>query len=154
MGGGLGPLATPSPMATTPYGMVSSPLGAPQSRMPPAPPPPTSSAGGSGLAPPPPPLIPSMNNNGGLDGDLHGHLGPGMAKFPHTHLHHHQHQSQMQMQMQPVLNEAPGTPQGIMYPEQEPLLNRSFISPTCPRHGKQAAQAAQAAMAAMEEIQV
>lgn len=64
-----------------------------------------------------------------------------------------QQQQSMQMPMQLQQVETPGTPHGV-YAEQEPLLNRSFISPTCPRHGKQAAAAAAAAMAAMEEIQV
>lgn len=89
---------------------------------------------GPRMPPPPPPPAP-MNATMGLngssaDGDLHPQLSSSMRTSIHPHLSHE-----------------PGTPHGF-YAEQEPLLRRSVVSPTCPRHGKAAG------IAAMEEIQV
>lgn len=124
---------------------------------------------GSRVPPPPPPPAPvssvsgPVSSNNSLDSDLHPTLsfranpqGRNAIRHQPVSQQHIALQAQLPNPMQPMtpgmMADTPGTPRGL-YSEQEPLLNRAFISPTCPRHGKQAAAAA-AAMHAMEEIQV
>uniref|UniRef100_A0A915IRR1 Carboxylesterase type B domain-containing protein n=1 Tax=Romanomermis culicivorax TaxID=13658 RepID=A0A915IRR1_ROMCU len=148
-GGGLG-----APPGTYSLGSPITPQG---SRMPIPPPPPAPLNGGQ-----------SMNNNG--DGDLHPTLSSTMAptlSHPRTPHHHFSQQSsspQMIQQHQQLQNDTLMSHHlhHPFYAEQEPLLRRTMISPTCPRHGKQSSgtggagpgQGPQGGLVTMEEIQV